>query len=139
MGLAREESGKLTVQLYQDLQATYARLDQYGWVDSMLIAFLDDDGVAFIRDEDNNWPPDDVIIDHAGPCCVTGAAGIAIDGMPFIRHVIDTATCDGARWDWSERGEAVLQALATYVPPDLESEAEDADGPAVMRWINRIV
>jgi len=58
------------------------------------------------------------LISHSGSVCMTGAAGVAVEGAKFIAwcSVDDRRATLGGNYAWSDRSKRLLEALSNEVP-----------------------
>lgn len=102
-------------QLVKDLDEVDNELKWRGWGRSSLIAGW----VRSIRGRP--------VKDDCGQVCMTGAAGLAVEGDAFVQHVHATGDTSATGYPWSERGRAVLQALAQYAPQEQQQAIPTRD------------
>jgi len=94
--------------LYDDLGKVLHVIKTQGWTRSRLISWIS-----------GRKSPQ---LNCIGGMCMTGAAGVGVEGERFRKWVWDTGDKHAHGFDWSHRGKAVLHALADNVPPEFKDE-----------------
>jgi len=106
-------------ELSDDLRAVRDRIKEHGWANGDLVLF----NYSKIYPADGGEKD---CLGAAGQCCMTGAAGIAIDGERFAQYAYETDSVDAAGYQWSERAKAVIEALANNMPIDIRRYSDSA-------------